>query len=70
MAPRSISSASSRRLHAAHEWPPERTETVQPRSAASLTPSITSWSSAASSTAAGNRSGRRALKMRPTRACS
>ena len=70
IAPRSISRASSRRLHAAQECPPERTETVHPRSAASRTPAITSSSSAASSTAAGNRSGRLALKTRPTRACS
>ena len=57
IAPRSISRASSRRLHTAQECPPERTETVHPRSAASRTPAITSSSSAASSIAAGNRSG-------------
>ncbi len=65
MSPRSISSASSRTLQPAQLWPPERTETCQPRSRASRTPSTTSSSDAANSTAAGVRSaGLRALKMR------
>ena len=46
MSPRSISSASSRTLQPAQLWPPERTETCQPRSPASRTPSTTSWSAA------------------------
>ena len=44
MPPRSISSASSRTLQPAQLCPPERTETCQPRSPASRTPSTTSWS--------------------------
>ena len=65
-----MSSASSRTLHTAQECPPARTETRSPRSRAQRTPAARSASSAASSTAAGYRSGCRALNTRPVRAAS
>lgn len=51
--PRSIKIASSRTLHAAQLWPPDLTETLQPRSTARRTASTMCDSSVASTTAIG-----------------
>ena len=68
--PKSIRMASSRTLHAAQEWPPDRTDTLHLLSDASWTALTISSSFCGRAIARGYRAGRRWLNTRPTLASS